>query len=120
MQVCLEANGGHWYLDSGCLRHMTGQESHFTSLKIQDGGEVTFRGDGKGKIIGISDIGNTSSNSIEHVLLIRGLKYNLLSISQLCDKGYKVIFEADHCAILDKTFNEIKFFEKKAQKCLPN
>ena len=29
------------------------------------------------------------------------------------DKGYKVIFEADHCAILDKTSNEINFFEKR-------
>ena len=47
------------------------------------------------------------------MLLVRGLKHNLLSISQLCDKGYKVIFEADHCAILDKISNEIKFFEKR-------
>ena len=28
-----------------------------------------------------------------------GLKHNLLSISQLCDKGFKVIFEASHCII---------------------
>ena len=109
----LEANGKHWYLDSGCSRHMTGQESHFKSLKIKEGGEEAFERDGKGKIIGIRDVGNTSSNSIENVLLIRGSKYNLLSISQLCDKGYKVIFEADHCTILDKTSNEIKFFGKK-------
>ena len=113
MQVCLEAIGEQWYLDSGCSRHMTGQESHFKSLKIKDGGEVAFGGDGKEKIIGIGDIGNTSSNSIKNVLLVRGLKHNLLSISQLCDKGYKVIFETDHCAILDKTSNEIKFFEKR-------
>ena len=113
MQVCLEAIGEHWYLDSGCSRHMTGQESHFKSLKIEDGGEVAFGGNEKGKIIGIGDIGNTSSNSIENVLLVRGLKHNLLSISQLCDKGYKVIFEADHCVILDKISNEIKFFRKR-------
>ena len=30
-----------------------------------------------------------------------GLKHNLLSISQLCDKGFKVIFEASHCIIKD-------------------
>ena len=89
---------------------MTGQEYHFKSLKIKEGGEVAFEGDRKGKIIGIGDIGNTSSNSIENILLVRGLKHNLLSISQLCDKSYKIIFEVDHCAILDKTSNEIKFF----------
>ena len=30
-----------------------------------------------------------------------GLKHNLLSISQLCDKGFEVIFEASHCIIKD-------------------
>ena len=92
---------------------MTGQESHFKSLKHREGGEVAFGGDGKGKIIRMGDIDNTYSNSIENVLLVRGLKHNLLSISQLCDKDYKVIFKANHCAILDKTSNEIKFFEKR-------
>ena len=66
---------------------MTGQESHFKSLKIKDEGEVTFGGDEKEKIIGIGAIGNTSSNSIENVLLVRGLKHNLLSISNCVTKG---------------------------------
>ena len=69
----LEANGEYWYLDSRCSRHMIGQESHFKSLKIKDGGEVAFGGDEKGKIIRIGDIGNTSSNSIKNVLLVRSL-----------------------------------------------
>ena len=60
---------------------MTGQELHFKSLKLKEGGEVAFGGDGKEKIIGIGNIGNTSSNSIENGLLVRGLKHNLLSIS---------------------------------------
>ena len=92
---------------------MTGQESHLKSLKFKEGGEVTFGGDEKGKIIGMGDIGNTSSNCIENVLPLRGLKHNLLSISQLNDKGYKINFEAGHCAIIDKTTNEIKFFGKR-------
>ena len=70
MQGCLEAIGEQWYLDSGCSRHITSQESHFKSLKIKDGGEVAFGGNEKGKIIGIGDIGNTSSNSIKNVLLV--------------------------------------------------
>ena len=92
---------------------MTGQESHFKFLKLKEGGEVAFRRDEKGKIIRMGIIGNTSSNCIENVLLVRGLKHNLLSISQLCDRCYKVNFEASHCAIIDKTTNEIKFFGKR-------
>ena len=34
------------YLDSGCSRHMTGEEFQFRSLKLKEGGEVTYGGDG--------------------------------------------------------------------------
>jgi len=37
---------------------------------------------------------------------VEGLKHNLLSISQLCDKGLKVIFESDHCTIHQKDSKE--------------
>ena len=39
---------------------------------------------------------------IENVVLVEGLKHNLLSISQLCDKGVKVIFDDFTYDILDK------------------
>ena len=94
------------------LKTHDGQESHFKSLKIKEGGEVDFRGDEKGKIIGIGDIGNTSSNSIENVLLVRGLKHNLLSISQLCDKGYKVILKITIVLFLIKSQMKSNFLEK--------
>ena len=71
----------HWYLDSGCSRHMTGDENQFTSLKPKDGGLVIFGDNIKGKVIRIGNIGNNSSTSIENVLLVKGLKHNLLSIS---------------------------------------
>ena len=81
-----------WYLDSGCSRHMTGDKNLFMELKAKSGGEVTFGDNSKGHIEGIGSIGINSSTYIENVLLVGGLKHNLLSISQLCDKGHKVIF----------------------------
>lgn len=36
---------------------------------------------------------------IKDVILVEGLKHNLLSISQLNDKGLKVTFEHDYCTI---------------------
>ena len=74
---------------------------------------MAFRGDEKEKIIGSGDIGKSTMNYIENVLLVKDLKYNLLSISQLCDKRYKVIFEASHCVVIDKISNEVKFFGKR-------
>jgi len=41
------------------------------------------------------------------VLFVERLKHNLLSISQLCDKRLKVIFESDYCTILQKESKEV-------------
>ena len=90
-----------WLLDSGCSRHMIGDESKFAFLTKKKWGYVTFGDDAKGKIIGQGNIGNDTSSLIENVLLVDGLKHNLLSISQLCDKCFQVIFEASHCIIKD-------------------
>jgi len=38
---------------------------------------------------------------INDVLLVDGLKHNLLNISELCDRGYKVTFKLDLCLIAD-------------------
>ena len=60
--------------------------------RSRNGGNISFGDNSKGKIIGIGNVGNVSSTLIENVYLVENLKHNLLSISQLCDKGYKVIF----------------------------
>ena len=78
---------------------MTGDPSHFSMLTSKEEGYVTFGDNNKGKIIGKGTIGNKFNFSIDDVLLVDGLKHNLLSISQLCDKGYIVRFESNMCII---------------------
>ena len=73
----------------------------------QKGGHVTFGDNSQVKIIGIGNIGGNPSPLIENVFLVDKLKYNLLSISKLCDKGYKINFEKDKCFISDCTNNII-------------
>ena len=71
---------------------MTGDKKNFLSLSKINRGGVSF-GDGKkGIITGVGKIGSSESKALEDVYLVEGLKHNLLSISQLCDKGNKVIF----------------------------
>ena len=41
--------------------------------------------------------------------LVENLKHNLLSISQLCDKGYKVIFYKNRCVIENVCDGKILF-----------
>nr|XP_017228312.1 PREDICTED: protein PFC0760c-like [Daucus carota subsp. sativus] len=89
-KVCLVTKHDMWYLDSGCSRHMTGNKSLLNGIRKVAAGSVTFGDSSKGSIIGIGDIGNEHFK-IANVQLVTGLKYNLLSISQLCDNGYKVL-----------------------------
>ena len=69
-------------------------------------GTVTFGDDSKGTIIGIGNIKIGTSPLIENIILVDGFKHNLLSISQLCDRGLKVIFDESSCKIFDNKTNE--------------
>ena len=61
---------------------MTGYKVKFAFLIKKNGGYVTFGDNTKGRIIGQGNIGNDTVSLIESVLLVDGLKHNLLSISQ--------------------------------------
>nr|GEY53640.1 copia protein [Tanacetum cinerariifolium] len=65
-----------WYLDSGCLRHMT-------------------------VIVGYGDykIGDTI---ITRVYYVKGLSHNLFSVGQFCDAGLEVAFRQHTCHIRNK------------------
>ena len=97
-----------WYLDSGCSKHMTGDITRFSSLTLKSKGHVTYGDNNKGKILGVGKIGMPPSITIDNVLYVEDLKHNLLSISQLCDKGLKINFNKDTCIVLLKTKNHMK------------
>jgi len=67
---------------------MTGDVSKFISISLKQDGHVTYGDNNKEKVLGKGTIGNESSLLIHDVLYVEGLKHNLLSISQLCDRGY--------------------------------
>jgi len=50
---------------------------------------------------------------IKDVLLVDGLKHILLSISQLCDKEYKITFELELCLIADSKSSETLLIGKR-------
>ena len=91
---------------------MTGDPSHFSMLNSKEEGYVTFGDNNQGKIIGKGTIGNKLKFSIEDVLQVDGLKHNLLSVSQLCDKGYIIRFESNVC-IIEKSNHNITMIALK-------
>ena len=62
---------------------------------------VTFGDKNKGLTdeYGYLEAGNVI---IDNISVVQGVKHNLVSISQLCDKGYIVLFEKEMCQILHK------------------
>ena len=113
--MCLAAEGKKrtWYLDSGCSRHMTGDKKAFITLRMKEGGMVTFEDDGKGHIIEIGKIQIIPQTCLENVLYILGLKHNLISISQLCDRDYKVSFESFLCIVTNSFDNSTIFIRNR-------
>jgi len=94
-------------MDSGCSKHMTGRRKNFLSLKALQGGGVSF-GDGKkGHILGVSRVGKSLENSIENVYYVSGLKYSLLSVSQICDKGNEVKVYSYKCIVTSLTNKKV-------------
>ena len=79
-------NSQLWYVDGGCLRHMTGEKSNFLSVIATEGGSVASGNGKSGTIVRIGKIGESLSHLIDCVYLVDGLNHNLLSMSQLCDK----------------------------------
>ena len=91
---------------------MTGDVHKFSDLMLKAKGYVTYGDNNKGRILGIGKVGAPNFISIEDVLYVEGLKHNLLSISQLCDKGFKIRFTKDECLIEDEITQEVMLIGK--------
>ncbi|GKD02207.1 putative ribonuclease H-like domain-containing protein, partial [Tanacetum coccineum] len=89
-------------IDSGCSRHMTGNKCYLTEYEDYDGGFVSF-GDGKGRISRKGKI-KTGTLDFNNVYFCKELKYNLFSVSQICDKKNNVLFTDTECLVLSSDF----------------
>ena len=82
---------------------MTGDVRIFNSINTNgnDGYDsITFGDNVKGKVKGLGKIAISNDMSISNVLLVESLNFNLLSIAQLCDLGFKYIFGVDDVDII--------------------
>ena len=78
---------------------MSGKVSLFSEIKEKCSGSITLGDKDKCKILGISKVCKDPSKVIHNVYLVEGLKFNLQSVSQLCDKGNQVIFDKEKCVV---------------------
>ncbi|GJT70780.1 retrovirus-related pol polyprotein from transposon TNT 1-94 [Tanacetum coccineum] len=94
-------------IDSRCSRHMTGNMSYLTDYEEIDGGYVAFGGNPKGGKITRKGTIKTGNLDFENVYFVRELKFNLFSVSQMCDKKNSVLFNDTECIVLSPNFKLI-------------
>ncbi|GJV46024.1 putative ribonuclease H-like domain-containing protein [Tanacetum coccineum] len=94
----------HAVVDSGCSSHMTGNKAYLSDYEDLNGGFVAFGSDPKGgKITGKGKI-KTANLDFDDVYFVDELKFNLFSVSQMCDKKNSVLFTESECLILSPSF----------------
>jgi hypothetical protein len=72
---------------------MTGYKGKFLSLSESKSRNVTFGNYAPGKIKGKGMVSLSNGKGKAHdVLFVYGLKHNLLSVSQMCDRGCEMMF----------------------------
>jgi hypothetical protein len=93
-----------WLMDSGCSRHMTRNKKWFSSLTPLSHKEyVTFGDDKKGKVLGTGIIKVNDCFILNDIVLVDMLRYNLLSVSQLCNADLSVLFHKSDSHVLDSS-----------------
>jgi hypothetical protein len=79
---------------------MTRDKSKFLTRSERKSKNVTFGNDAPTKIKdkGMVSLSNGKGKA-QYVLFVYGMKHNLLSVSQVCDKGCEVVFTSKDCRI---------------------
>ena len=75
----------------------------FKTFKSKKGGNVTFGDRSKSQIKGKGIISLPGLPDIANVLYVEGLRVNLLSISQICDQDFMVLFSKGKFLVMDES-----------------
>ena len=92
-----------WYLDNGCSKPMTGDRYLFMVFESKKGDNVTFSDGSKSQIKGKGIISLLGLPDIANILYVEGLRVNLLSISQIYDQDFMVLFLKRKYLVMDES-----------------
>ena len=80
---------------------MIGEKQFLRDIQPCSTSHVTFGDDVHGKVLGRGLLDVPRLPKLKDVLLVEGLKANLISISQLCDQDLFVKFTRGKCTVMD-------------------
>jgi hypothetical protein len=90
---------------------MTGGKEIFTSFEpcTKPMEKIVVGDNSKGEVLGLGKIAISNDHSITNVYLVESLGYNLLSVSQLCEKGYNCLFTNEGVTVFRMEDSSIAF-----------
>ncbi|CAL2241192.1 unnamed protein product [Prunus armeniaca] len=113
-----------WFVDSAWSNHMTSQESLLINLdrsvtcKVKMGTGDLVQATGKGTLVVETRKGR---RYINEVLLVPGLDENLLSVGQMMEHGYYILFGGNYALICDDSNldNVVAKVAMAGNRCFP-
>ncbi|XP_020412646.1 uncharacterized protein LOC109947213 [Prunus persica] len=93
-----------WYIDSGCSNHMTGDEGLLVNIQRNLTSKVKM---GTGEVVPVAGKGTLvikiklGKKHIQGVMLVPGLEENLLSVGQMMEHGYYLVFGGNMVNVYD-------------------
>eukprot|EP00257_Ricinus_communis_P021759 XP_015581307.1 uncharacterized protein LOC107262105 [Ricinus communis] len=112
-----------WYVDTGCSNHMSRSKSSFSFLDEDFHSTVSFGDSSTVEVMVKRDIKIKIKNgfveTISNVLYVPDLKSNLLSASQLQEKGYVITIKQDTCEIYDPIRGAIAVIQMSSNRLFP-
>ncbi|VVA28354.1 PREDICTED: Retrovirus-related Pol poly from transposon, partial [Prunus dulcis] len=115
---------GEWYIDSGCSNHMIGNGSLLIDIRTNVVGKVQMP---NGELVNVAGMGTLAIDTtkgrkyIKEVMYLPGLKENLLSVGQMDEHGYYLVFGGKLCSIFEGPSLECLVIkvEMKRNRCYP-
>jgi hypothetical protein len=113
-----------WFVDSACNNHMTSKESELINIdrtvtcKVKMGSGDLVQATGKGTLVVETQHGK---RYIKEVLLVPELDENLLSVGQMMEHGYYILFGGNKAVIFDDDSlnNVIAIVIMGGNRCFP-
>ncbi|CAL8151068.1 unnamed protein product [Prunus armeniaca] len=115
---------GEWYVDSGCSNHMTGNLELLVDVRTNVAGKVQMP---TGTLVSVAGIGSLRIDTakgrkyIRDVMYLPGLKENLLSVGQMDEHGYCLVFGEGMCRVFDSPSMDYLIIkvQMKSNRCYP-
>jgi hypothetical protein len=102
MRMGFASGGGQWIIDSGATNHMTGSKEMVKELRTgsSHAGYVTYGDSSRSTVLGLGKVVVSHNVTVEDIMLVESLSYNLISIAQLANMGFANFFDVGIVVLL--------------------